>query len=138
MLRAMTRGLPALTALALLFGCGNASEASFSDEPAPGSTAATNGSGGSPGSSTAQTESGGSPIIGTGVSPSGTGSASTSSAGAGAGGAANLGSPSGGAAAGTPTGPGVLTPAVPGTPPVGTLPDISFEMHSTVPLAGRR
>jgi hypothetical protein len=130
----MTRGLPALTALALLFGCGSAPEASFRDEPAPGSTASTNGSGGNAAASTAQAEAGGAaPIVATGSSPAGSGGVTASTAGAANGGGTV--SPSGGATA-TPTGPGVLTPAVPGMAPVGALPDITFQMQSTVSPGG--
>jgi hypothetical protein len=131
----MTRGLPALTALALLFGCGSEPAASFGDEPAPGSTASTNGPSGSAGGSTAQTETGGAPIVGAGNAPDSSGGAAVGVAVPGSGGAAAPGSPSGGAA-GTLVGPGVLTPAVPGTPPVGALADIVFEMASTVPPGG--
>ncbi len=140
MLGAMTRGRPALTALVLLLGCSNEAQPVFNDEPTPGATASQTGTstGGAPTSSAVSSGSGNSGSISSGSGGSAGASDSTGAAGgdvgaSGAGGAL-LTTPAGGAA-GTSVGPGVLAPAIPGPAP-GALPDIVFEMESTVPPGG--
>ena len=135
MLRAMTRGLPLLATLGLLSACGGAPRASFSDGPTPSSTASqTAGSGGTPGSQS--DEVGGTGFGGEYGDPGGApgGAASGTSATPGTGAATSIVLPSGGDA-GTPSGAGVLAPAIPGKPPT-PLPDIVFEMESTVDPGG--